>query len=77
MAISSSSDVVILALGVVLAAFYLFRDQIFSSSKLNVAPSGAATKVLDGGDSRDFVAMMRAGVSQPTDTSHTLLTPRL
>jgi NADPH-ferrihemoprotein reductase len=62
MSVSSSSDVVILALGVVLAAVYLFRDQIFVPSKSNAIPS-AATKVLDSGDTRDFVAKMKAGVS--------------
>jgi NADPH-ferrihemoprotein reductase len=62
MSVSSSSDVVILALGVVLAAVYLFRDQIFVPSKGNAIPS-AATKVLDSGDTRDFVAKMKAGVS--------------
>lgn len=62
MSVSSSSDVVILALGVVLAAVYLFRDQIFVPTKSNAIPS-AATKVLDSGDTRDFVAKMKAGVS--------------
>ncbi|KAH7885100.1 hypothetical protein F5I97DRAFT_1331048 [Phlebopus sp. FC_14] len=58
MAVASSSDVAVLALGVVLAAAYLFRDQIFSSSPkpVPVAPS----KLANGhGNPRDFVAKMK------------------
>jgi NADPH-ferrihemoprotein reductase len=64
MAQSSSSDVIILALGVALAALYLFRDQIFSASKPSTVPT-TASKVSNGdeGNPRDFVAKMKAGVS--------------
>ncbi|KIJ07743.1 hypothetical protein PAXINDRAFT_89908 [Paxillus involutus ATCC 200175] len=61
MAVTSSSDITILALGVVLAGVYLFRDQIFSSSapkSIPVAPS----KITNGhGNPRDFVAKMKEG----------------
>lgn len=62
MAQSSSSDVIILALGVALAALYLFRDQIFSASKPSTVPT-TASKVSNGdeGNPRDFVAKMKAG----------------
>lgn len=61
MAITSSSDVAILALGVVLAGAYLFRDQIFFS-KQNVVPA-APTKTLNGhSNPRDFIAKMKEGV---------------
>ncbi|KAI5118870.1 hypothetical protein M0805_005312 [Coniferiporia weirii] len=60
MAASSSSDMVILGLGVILAALYLFKDSIFSSSKSNTVPvappKGTPT---DGGNPRDFVAKMK------------------
>jgi hypothetical protein len=63
MAVASSSDVAILALGVVLAAAYLFRDSIFSPSTpkaVSVAPS----KLANGhGNPRDFIAKMKEGVS--------------
>jgi NADPH-ferrihemoprotein reductase len=61
MAVASSSDVAILALGVVLAAAYLFRDSIFSPSTpkaVSVAPS----KLANGhGNPRDFIAKMKEG----------------
>lgn len=62
---SSSSDVVILGLGVVLAALYLFKDQIFSGqSKPSVPaiPSKSAT-ANGGGNPRDFIAKMKESVS--------------
>lgn len=62
MAISASSDVVILALGVVLASLYLFRDQLFNSSP---KPKTAAPTVKEAnghGNPRDFVEKMKAGV---------------
>ncbi|KAJ7695704.1 hypothetical protein B0H17DRAFT_1055278 [Mycena rosella] len=60
MASSSSSDVVILGLGVVLAGLYLFRDQLFSASKPKVAPP--TTKAANGsGNPRDFIAKMKEG----------------
>ncbi|KAJ3771639.1 cytochrome P450 oxidoreductase [Lentinula raphanica] len=61
MASTSSSDVLILALGVALAALYLFRDSLFAASKPKITSS--ATKSLDDtdGNPRDFVAKMKAG----------------
>lgn len=61
MAVSSSSDVFILGLGVVLAALYLFRDQLFAVAK----PKAVAipSKITDSDeDPRDFVAKMKKGV---------------
>ncbi|EFI27187.1 cytochrome P450 oxidoreductase [Coprinopsis cinerea okayama7 len=55
---SSSSDAVIVGLGVVLAALYLFRDQLFATSKPKVVP--VATKAANGsGNPRDFIAKMK------------------
>ncbi|KAF8558373.1 hypothetical protein OG21DRAFT_1405560 [Imleria badia] len=60
MPVTSSSDVAILTVGVVLAGAYLFRDQIFSS-KQKVVPA-APTKVSNGhSNPRDFVAKMKEG----------------
>ncbi|KAG1776177.1 hypothetical protein EV702DRAFT_971934 [Suillus placidus] len=61
MAVASSSDVAILALGVVLAAAYLFRDSIFSSSTPKAVPV-APSKLANGhGNPRDFIAKMKQG----------------
>lgn len=61
MAVTSTSDVAIVTVGVVLAGVYLFRDQIFSS-KQKVVPA-APTKNLNGhSNPRDFVAKMKEGV---------------
>ncbi|KAH8114596.1 hypothetical protein DFH11DRAFT_1592052 [Phellopilus nigrolimitatus] len=60
MAGSSSSDVAILGLGVILAALYLFKDSIFAANKSNnvpVAPSKGSAN--GGGNPRDFVAKMK------------------
>ncbi|KAJ6466419.1 putative cytochrome P450 oxidoreductase [Mycena sanguinolenta] len=59
MASTSSSDVIVLGLGVVLAGLYLFREQIFSgSSKPKVAP--VPTKAANGsGNPRDFITKMK------------------
>lgn len=63
MGIASTSDVVVLSLGVVLAGLYLFREQIFSSSKpktsIPVGPKGGANGFAN---SRDFVEKLKAGV---------------
>ncbi|KAH9942906.1 cytochrome P450 oxidoreductase [Amylocystis lapponica] len=62
MALVSSSDVVVLAVGLVLAAVYLFRDQLFSASKQKSVPVAPSKAVSNGsGDPRDFVAKMKAG----------------
>ncbi|KAH0832201.1 hypothetical protein J3R83DRAFT_13120 [Lanmaoa asiatica] len=60
MAITSSSDIAILTLGVALAGAYIFRDQIFSS-KQKAVPA-APTKTSNGhSNPRDFVAKMKEG----------------
>ncbi|KAI0250789.1 NADPH-dependent cytochrome P450 oxidoreductase [Lactifluus subvellereus] len=61
MAISPSSDVLVLVLGVVLAALYLFRDQVFSSSPKTKTTSLPAKEANGHGNPRDFVAKMKAG----------------
>lgn len=62
---SSSSDVVILAVGVILAALYLFRDQLFAASKPKAALV-ATSKIANGsGNPRDFIAKMKEAVSAP------------
>ncbi|EIN12678.1 NADPH-dependent cytochrome P450 oxidoreductase [Punctularia strigosozonata HHB-11173 SS5] len=62
MAPASTSDLVILGLGAVLAGVYLFKDQIFSSSK----PKTAVPLQQKGGSNgfsnpRDFIEKMKAG----------------
>ena len=57
----ASSDVIVLALGVILAALYLFRDQIFSS-KTSSVPVPTTKSAAGEGNPRDFVAKMKAGV---------------
>ncbi|KAE9407401.1 putative cytochrome P450 oxidoreductase [Gymnopus androsaceus JB14] len=61
MASTSSSDVLILALGVALAAVYLFRDTLFAASKPKVALTASKSNDTSGGNPRDFVAKMKAG----------------
>ncbi|KAI0051134.1 NADPH-dependent cytochrome P450 oxidoreductase [Auriscalpium vulgare] len=59
MAVSSSSDVVVLVVGIVLAALYLFRDQLFASKPKSTA---LPTRESNGhGNPRDFVEKMKAG----------------
>jgi NADPH-ferrihemoprotein reductase len=62
MAPSASPDVIVLVLGVVLAALYLFRDQIFSSSPKPKTASPPAKEANGHGNPRDFVEKMKAGV---------------
>ncbi|KAJ7134349.1 hypothetical protein C8R44DRAFT_828906 [Mycena epipterygia] len=60
MAAGSSSDVAILGVGVVLAALYLFREQLFTPSKPKVAPP--TTRAANGsGNPRDFITKMKEG----------------
>jgi NADPH-ferrihemoprotein reductase len=66
MAPSSSSDIVILGLGVVLAAIYLFKDSIFSSKAKTVPVTTAKAIGNGGGNPRDFVAKMKEGVRSIT-----------
>ena len=62
MAISASSDVVVLALGVVLASLYLFRDQLFNSSSKPKTTASTVKEANGHGNPRDFVEKMKAGV---------------
>jgi hypothetical protein len=62
MAVASSSDVVILTIGIVLAALYLFRDQIFSTAKPKAVSLSSKISESDG-NPRDFIAKMKNGVS--------------
>lgn len=58
----ASSDVLVLTLGVVLAALYLFRESIFPSSDTKKVPQlNNKTANTGGADPRDFVAKMKAG----------------
>lgn len=59
----STSDVLILALGVGLAAIYLFRDQLFAASKPNTAPLVANKGMNGSGNPRDFIAKMKETVN--------------
>ncbi|KAJ7725377.1 putative cytochrome P450 oxidoreductase [Mycena metata] len=60
MAATSSSDIVVLSLGVIIAAVYLFRDQLFSASKPKVV--ALPTKAANGsGNPRDFITKMKEG----------------
>lgn len=61
MAVSSSSDVLILALGAVLAAAYIFRDQIFAGNKPKTVPVPTSKTSANNGDPRDFVEKMKQG----------------
>jgi hypothetical protein len=74
MASSSSSDVIILGLGVALAALYLFRDQLFAAAKPKAVP--LPTKVANGsGNPRDFIAKMKEGVRLKAYHTSSMLTP--
>ncbi|KAI0004494.1 NADPH-dependent cytochrome P450 oxidoreductase [Russula compacta] len=61
MAVAASSDVLVLALGFALAALYLFRDQVFSSSPKQKTPTLPVNEANGDGNPRDFVAKMKAG----------------
>ncbi|CCM01900.1 uncharacterized protein FIBRA_03971 [Fibroporia radiculosa] len=58
---ASSSDIVILTVGLVLAAVYLFRDQLFAASKPKSVPVAAPKASAGSGNPRDFVAKMKEG----------------
>lgn len=61
---AGSSDVVVLGLGVVLAALYLFKDSIFTASKSKTVPVAPTKGVANGGGNpRDFIAKMKDSVS--------------
>jgi hypothetical protein len=64
MTVTSASDAFVLVLGVLLATLYLFRDQLFTSSKAKLIPINSVAKVVDGVENpRDFIMKMKAGVS--------------
>lgn len=57
-----STEAIVVGVGVVAAATYLFRDQIFSKSNSSSVPT-IPSKGGDGsGNPRDFVAKMISGV---------------
>ncbi|KAF6757575.1 cytochrome P450 oxidoreductase [Ephemerocybe angulata] len=58
---TSSSDVVVLGLGVVLAGLYLFKDQLFAASKPKLAPVATKSSANGSGNPRDFIAKMKDG----------------
>ncbi|KAK0201986.1 putative cytochrome P450 oxidoreductase [Desarmillaria ectypa] len=60
MSSTSSSDVFILVIGVVLAAAYLFRDQLFAVAKPKKVVVPTSTQAGDV-NPRDFAAKMKAG----------------
>jgi len=62
MAVAITSDSLVLVLGVVLAALYLYRDQLFNSSSKPKTTSLPAKEASGHGNPRDFVAKMKAGV---------------
>ena len=74
---TSPSDVLILSVGVVLAALYLFRDQLFAASKPKVAPVAASKQANGSGNPRDFIAKMKEGVSTTFLLLYILLNERL
>ncbi|KAG6900387.1 hypothetical protein C0993_011375 [Termitomyces sp. T159_Od127] len=61
MSTTSTSDIIILALGVGLAAAYLFRDQLFAASKPKTAPVVVSKGQNGSGNPRDFIAKMKEG----------------
>lgn len=74
MATASSSEILILAVGIVVATVYLFRTSIFP------APAKAPTSLIKeltangSGNPRDFVEKMKTGVRPPTSTCGPQLT---
>ncbi|KDQ25324.1 hypothetical protein PLEOSDRAFT_1057641 [Pleurotus ostreatus PC15] len=61
MASTSSSDVLVLAVGVALAAIYLFRDQLFAQAKPKSVPVPTSKASNGSGNPRDFIAKMKEG----------------
>ena len=59
---SSYSDVLILTLGVVLAALYLFRDQLFAATKPKATVITNSKSTNGSANPRDFIAKMKDGV---------------
>lgn len=73
---TSSSDVAILGVGVVLAGLYLFRDQLFAAKPAtrSLPISGGAKTQNGSGNPRDFIAKMKDGVRPLYSSTHILLT---
>jgi hypothetical protein len=63
----ATSDIVVAAVGVTAAGVYIFRDQIFGAGKPKAAAI-AATSTASSADSRDFVAKLKAAVSDIRET---------
>jgi NADPH-ferrihemoprotein reductase len=63
---SSSSDILILALGVIIAALYLFRDQLFATSKPKATLVTNSKPTNGSANPRDFIAKMKVGVRNKT-----------
>ncbi|EPQ54747.1 NADPH-dependent cytochrome P450 oxidoreductase [Gloeophyllum trabeum ATCC 11539] len=62
MAIASTSDLFILSLGIVLAALYLFKDQLFAPAKPKSVLAPVSNRSANAsGNPRDFVAKMKEG----------------
>ncbi|KIP05352.1 hypothetical protein PHLGIDRAFT_128913 [Phlebiopsis gigantea 11061_1 CR5-6] len=61
MAVSASSDVVVLAIGIILAAAYLFRDQILAATKPKTVQVPSSKASAGNGNPRDFIAKMKEG----------------
>lgn len=64
MAVASSTDMIVITVGFIAAAVYLFRDQLFPAKdklKTPVAAAKAAGGANGTGNPRDFVAKMKAG----------------
>lgn len=72
---ASYSDIIVLALGVILAAVYLFRDQLFAASKPKTVPTSSSKANAGGGNPRDFIAKMKEGVSVYHCSLYYTLTP--
>ena len=63
---SSPSDILILALGVILAALYLFRDQLFAASKPRTTVIANSKAANGSANPRDFIGKMKDGVCNTT-----------
>lgn len=66
----SSSDLAVVAIGIILASLYLFKDLLFAAKSSKGASGGKAAVgngYEEGTDSRDFVAKLKATVSHFSD----------
>lgn len=62
MAVSSSSDVIVLSVGIILAALYLFREQLFAAAKPKTVQVPSSKAAAGNGNPRDFIAKMKEAV---------------